>query len=42
MRLYVLAEGQTEMEFVKQVLAPHLADHNVWAVPVTVTTRRDR
>lgn len=42
MRLYVVVEGQTEAAFVKQVLAPHLAIFSVTAVPIIVTTRRDR
>ena len=42
MRLYVVVEGQTEEAFVKQVLAPHLESFSVWAVPIIVTTSRDR
>lgn len=41
-RLNVLAEGQTEEAFVNEVLAPHLADHQVIACVRCVTTRRDR
>ena len=42
MHLYVVVEGYTEEAFVKQVLAPHLATFSVWAVPIIVTTSRDR
>ena len=42
MRLYVVVEGQTEAGFVTHVLAPHLATFSVTAVPIIVTTRRDR
>jgi hypothetical protein len=42
MRLYVVVEGQTEAAFVTHVLAPHLAIFSVTAVPIIVTTRRDR
>jgi hypothetical protein len=42
MRLYILVEGRTEERFVKDVLEPHLADQSVWAIPIIVTTRRDR
>lgn len=41
-RLHVLAEGQTEEAFVNQVLAPHLAGHDVVTDVRCVTTRRDR
>jgi len=40
-RLLILAEGQTEGSFLKLVLAPHLAELNVWAEPVIVETSRD-
>lgn len=32
-RLAVICEGQTEEGFVKECLAPHLADHSVYATP---------
>jgi hypothetical protein len=42
MRLYVVVEGQTAADFVKQVLAPPRETFSVWAAPVIVTARRDR
>lgn len=41
-RLYVIVEGDTEQEFVKQLLAPHLDARAVWTTPIEVTTKRDR
>jgi hypothetical protein len=41
-RLYVIVEGDTEQEFVKQSLAPHLNTLSVWTTPIEVTTKRDR
>ena len=40
-RLIVVVEGQSEEAFVKNVLIPHLQSHDVFAVPIIVTTRRD-
>lgn len=40
-RLYVVVEGFCEEAFVRQRLQPHLADRDVWAVPIVVTTSRD-
>lgn len=40
-RLAISVEGQTEEAFVKTVLAPHLAKHEVFATPVTIATSRD-
>ncbi len=40
-RLYVVVEGPTEESFVTHTLARHLAGHEVFATPITVTTRRD-
>jgi hypothetical protein len=40
-RLYVVVEGQTEESFVKQVLAPHLQQVDVWAATMVVETSRD-
>ncbi len=40
-KLYVLVEGQTEEEFVRLVLEPHLRRHEVWAQSVIVETSRD-
>jgi hypothetical protein len=42
MRLYVVVEGQTEEEFVKRVLGPHLQARHIYTTPIIVTTRRDR
>lgn len=39
-RLLILVEGQSEEQFVKQVLAPYLAPE-VIAIPVILKTRRD-
>lgn len=41
-RLYVIVEGDTEQEFVKQCLAPHFDAMSVWTTPIEVTTKRDR
>jgi hypothetical protein len=41
-RLYILVEGQTEEEFVKHTLQPHLLHHGVDARVIVVATRRDR
>lgn len=41
-RLHVTAEGQTELSFVKNVLAPHLADFDVFADARCVLTGRDK
>lgn len=41
-RLHVFVEGDTELEFVKQCLAPHLDQRQVWTIPIEVTTKRDR
>lgn len=40
--LHVTAEGQTEQAFVKKVLAPHLASHNVFADARAVLTSKDK
>jgi hypothetical protein len=42
MRLYIVVEGQTEEEFVKRVLGPHLEARKIYAIPIIVTTRRHR
>lgn len=39
-RLGISVEGQTEEQFVKTLLAPHLAAFNVFATPVIVSTSR--
>lgn len=41
-RLYILVEGQTEEEFVREVLGPALQRCSVWTIPIIVATRRDR
>jgi hypothetical protein len=41
-RLFVIVEGDTEQEFVKHSLAPHLDGFSVWTTPIEVTTKRDR
>lgn len=33
-RVAIAVEGETEEEFVKQVLWPHLVEHNVLATPI--------
>jgi len=42
MRLHVLVEGQTEEQFIKDVLEPHLRSRGVWVYPLIVETSRDR
>lgn len=41
-QLCVLVEGRTELNFVKHVLAPFLAEKGVWAHPQQVLTSRAR
>lgn len=41
-RLYVLVEGQTEEEFVKRVVAPHLLELQLATFAIVVETSRDR
>ena len=38
--LFVVVEGQTEEQFIKHTVAPHLAAFQVYAVPIVVMTRR--
>ena len=38
--VHVLVEGATEEGFVKHILLPHLAQHDIWVNPVIVTTKR--
>jgi hypothetical protein len=38
-RLLVLVEGQTEETFVRDVLAPHLAEREIWPEPTRVATK---
>lgn len=42
MRVNITVEGQTEQGFVKNVLAPYLADHGVYAVARSVLTSKDK
>ena len=39
-RLLMRVEGQSEEIFVKQTLAPHLADHGVFVQPLVLWTKR--
>lgn len=41
-RLHITTEGQTELRFVKTVLAPHLAQFNVFVDARCVLTSKDR
>jgi hypothetical protein len=41
-QLYAVVEGETEQEFFKRVVAPHLVSFEVFAIPVTVMTKRER
>ena len=36
MRLYILCEGSTEERFVKEILAPHLLNSNIYATPTNL------
>lgn len=40
-RLYVLVEGLTEEQFVRELLAWHLQSFDVWAYPIVVEPSRD-
>ena len=42
MRLYVVVEGQTEEEFVKRTIGPHLTTLGINVTAIIVTTKRDR
>ncbi|MBR1368488.1 hypothetical protein RJ53_02800 [Methanocalculus chunghsingensis] len=37
-RLKIITEGQTEESFVRSLLAPHLAGHQIIAIPITIPT----
>ncbi len=39
-RLAISVEGQTENEFFKRILAPHLRNFHIYATPIIVTTKR--
>jgi len=41
-RVLIYVEGQTEETFVRDILAPHLAERNTWLVPVLARTKRTR
>ncbi len=41
-RLKIVAEGPTERDFIKEVLAPHLRGYDVYARPVVVSASRVR
>jgi len=41
-RLHVIAEGQTEQLFVKNVLTPHLAAFNIYSDARSVLTSKDK
>lgn len=38
-RVLISVEGQTEEEFIKEVLQPHLRLHNLYLEPTLVTTK---
>lgn len=40
--LNILVEGSTELRFVKAVLAPHLAQGEIFAYPIAVLTSKDK
>ena len=39
-RLYIVVEGQTEEEFVKDLMAPYFQDHGIYLYPMIVHTSR--
>ncbi|MBF0520111.1 MAG: DUF4276 family protein [Nitrospirae bacterium] len=39
-RLAISVEGQTELEFCKQILNPYLMQYNIYVFPVVITTKR--
>lgn len=39
-RVLILVEGDTEEQFVKKILAPHLEPQSIFIIPTIVTTRR--
>ena len=41
-RVAISVEGQTEREFVKKTLLPHLEQYNLFITPIIVTTSKDR
>lgn len=38
-RVLILAEGQTEETFIRDILEPHLSDHNVYPHAIVATTK---
>lgn len=38
--VYILCEGQTEEQFVKQVLSPYLLEYDIFSIAVIFATRR--
>lgn len=40
--MYILAEGQTEVNFIKRVLYEHFSRSGVNMIPITVTTKTDK
>jgi hypothetical protein len=41
-RLYIVTEGQTETNFVKEVLAPYFLSRNMILIPCTLITKNDK
>lgn len=41
-RVMILVEGQTEESIVRDVLAPHLQTHGLWAIPTILNTKRTK
>lgn len=39
-RLYIVVEGQTEEEFVKDLMAPYFQDHGIYIYPMIIHTSR--
>lgn len=40
-RLYIIVEGQTEREFVKEQIAPYLRQHDIYEVtPILIRTSK--
>ncbi len=39
-RLYIIVEGQTEEEFVNDLMAPYFQDHGIYIYPVIIHTSR--
>lgn len=39
-RVNILVEGQTEESFARELLVPHLANHQVWLTPRIIETRK--